>query len=49
MQSLFDFLLLGAFFLGLFTLSMILAGIVRIEKRLKTISDDLKILSLLKK
>lgn len=34
---------------ALFEVSMILAGVVRMEKHLQSIADDLKILSLLKK
>lgn len=45
----FDFLLVGCFFLLCFSVSMILAGVVRIEKHLKSISEDLRIISLLKK
>ena len=42
MERLFVLLVLGGFFLGLFSLSMILAGVVRIEKHLKRISEDLQ-------
>lgn len=44
-----DFLLVGCFFFLCFSVSMILACVVRIEKRLKSIFEDLRIISLLKK
>lgn len=45
----FEFLLVGCVLFTLFDLSVILMGVVRIEKHLKTISEDLRIISLLKK
>ena len=46
---LFDLVFLALLALLLFVCSMLLVGLLRIESLLKTISEDLKILSMLKK
>lgn len=46
---LFDLVLLALLALLLFVCSMLLVGFLRVESLLRTISEDLKILSMLKK